>query len=112
MLQKRQSTSCHIPCFCDPYGWMLLSHPSLLKPGKGISFPSILIDSNVLKGTFMTSPHNLTLRESLTLLGGVFLFVAFFMAMYAAGTAEMTPAQVCHSLVESLNLFSSKSKTP
>ena len=41
---------------------------------------------------------DLTTRETLTLLGGVFLFITFFVAMYAAGTAEQSPSQVGYSI--------------
>ena len=37
---------------------------------------------------------NITVRETLTLCSGVFLFIAFFIAMYAEGMADLTLFQV------------------
>ena len=41
----------------------------------------------------------LTLREAMTLCGGVFLFIGFFVAMYAEGTADYSLFQVCFIIV-------------
>ena len=66
----------------------------------------------------ISSQTNLTIRETLTLLGGVLLFLAFFFAIYAEGTVQLTLFQVCkpkpsfsyHSFLVFLEVYPSESE--